>query len=87
MFVDLLKRLRPLRGIPIWARYAATAVIVLAFFAISYLIRGVDEAGHLPLFLMFMPSAILASFLFDRGSGFVAVGLSSLLGRPKRLQP
>jgi two-component system, sensor histidine kinase PdtaS len=80
MFVDLLKRLRVLRGIPLWVRYAATAILVLACFALRYLVGALDEPGHLPLFLMFVPAVIVASFLFDRGSGFFAVGLSSVVG-------
>jgi two-component sensor histidine kinase len=42
--------------------------------------EGVDDDSHLPLFLMFVPAVILASFLFDRGSGFFAVALSSVIG-------
>jgi two-component system, sensor histidine kinase PdtaS len=80
MLVELLRRLKPIRGLPIWLRYLATTIIVLACFGLRFLISGFDDYGHLPLFLMFVPAVIIASFLFDRGSGFVAVGLSAVLG-------
>ncbi len=80
MFVDLVKRLRPLRGLPVWVRYLLTALIVLACFAVRYALSAIEDPEHLPLFLMFVPSVILAAFLFDRGSGFLAVALSSVLG-------
>jgi two-component system, sensor histidine kinase PdtaS len=80
MLVELLRRLKPIRGVQIWLRYTATALIVLACFGLRYLIGGFDDYAHLPLFLMFVPAVILASFVFDRGSGFLAVGLSAILG-------
>jgi len=49
----------------------------LAFATPSF---GVDDEESLPLYLMFVPAVIISSFAFDRGSGFVAVGLSSVLG-------
>ncbi|MDQ4086877.1 MAG: DUF4118 domain-containing protein [Pseudomonadota bacterium] len=87
MFVEFLKRLEPLRGIPLALRYAATALIVLACFALRFLLGGLDQAEHLPLFLMFVPAVILSSFLFDRGSGFFAVALSSLVGTYFYVEP
>jgi two-component sensor histidine kinase len=42
--------------------------------------KEVDDGSHLPLFLMFVPAVIISSFLFDRGSGFFAVALSSIIG-------
>jgi two-component sensor histidine kinase len=80
MFADLLTRLRPIRRMPIWLRYAATAAIVMVCFGLRWLLQDVDESAHLPLFLMFVPAVIVSSFLFDRGSGFFAVALSSVIG-------
>lgn len=80
MFVDLVKRLRPLRGLPVWVRYLLTALIVFVCFVARYALGTIEDSEHLPLFLMFVPSVIFAAFLFDRGSGFLAVALSSVLG-------
>lgn len=80
MFVAWLKQLRPLRALPSWVRYGLTSLIVLACLAIRYSLERIDGPEHLPLFLTFMPAVIIASFLFDRGSGFFAVALSVLLG-------
>ncbi len=80
MFVTLLQRLRPLRGLPVWARYLATAFIVLCCFGLRYLLSGTGEGESLPLYLMFVPAVIVSSFAFDRGSGFFAVALSAVLG-------
>ena len=80
MFVEALKRLRPLRALPLWVRYFFTALIVIACFGLRYLLSGTTESENLPLYLMFVPAVILSSFLFDRGSGFFAVGLSAVLG-------
>lgn len=81
MFVDTLHRLQPLRSLPALVQYAAALVLVLAFFAIRYLLGGLDIAvGQLPLFLTFMPAVILSALLFDKGSGYFAVAASALLG-------
>jgi PAS domain S-box-containing protein len=80
MFVDWLKRLQPLRALPAWVRYGLTALIVLACLAIRYSLQQIEQPEHLPQFLMFMPAVIVASFLFDRGSGFFAVAFGALLG-------
>ena len=80
MFVTLLQRLRPLRGLPLWVRYLATALIVLCCFGMRYLLVGTGDPESLPLYLMFVPAVIVSSFAFDRGSGFFAVGLSAVLG-------
>jgi PAS domain S-box-containing protein len=69
----VLQRLRPVRGMPVWLRYLLTVVIVLACFLVRSLIPG---AQGYP-FLFFLPAIVLASFLFDRGSGFLATFVST----------
>ncbi|HZF93697.1 MAG TPA: DUF4118 domain-containing protein [Allosphingosinicella sp.] len=88
MQVEILQRLQPLRSLPIVVQYGATALIALAFFGLRYLLGGLDiERDQLPLFVLFMPAVVLASFLFNRGSGYVAVALGTALGLYFMLDP
>jgi PAS domain S-box-containing protein len=80
MLVRLMNRLHPLRGLPVWARYSLTALIVLGCLGVRHALGTIEDPHRLPLFMIFVPSVILASFFFDRGSGFLAVALSALLG-------
>lgn len=80
MLVEAITRFRPLRQLPAWARYGLTTVIVFVCFALRFAIGHFDDPQHLPLFMLFMPAVIAASFLFDRGSGLYAVVLSAALG-------
>jgi two-component sensor histidine kinase len=80
MFIELLQRLRPLRGLSIWVRYALTAVLVFGCFGLRLALEDLDDGPFLPLYLLFVPAVLIAAFFFDRGSAFFAVGLSSLLG-------
>lgn len=80
MFVRYLEQVGPLRGIPIWLRYLLTTGLVFACFAGRVALETADEPGHLPIYLLFVPAVVVASFLFDRGSGFFAVAVSALLG-------
>ena len=80
MFVELLQRLRPLRGLPLWARYGLTGLMVFGCFGLRLALEDLDEGAYLPLYLLFIPAVLLASFLFDRGSGLFALVLSGLLG-------
>ena len=72
--MQVLSQLLPRRPTPAWARYGATAVIVLIF--------GGFRLG-LPLrdspFLLFVPPVFIASLLFGRGCGFFATALGALL--------
>jgi len=66
---------RVTRGLPIAARYTATAFLVAASLAIeSALERSVS---NLPPHLFYLPAVIAAAGLFDRGSGLLAVALSA----------
>lgn len=81
MSVEILHRLQPLRSLPLAVQYGATALICLAFFGLRYLLDGLElEKGRLPLFVLFVPAVLLSAFLFDRGSGYFAVALSTSLG-------
>lgn len=80
MLAEMLRRLRPYRRWPTPVRYLATALMVLACFALRYWLGALDIPDNLPLYLVFMPAVLLASFMFDRGSGYFAVLLSAVLG-------
>jgi two-component system, sensor histidine kinase PdtaS len=81
MMVETLHRLQPLRSLPAPVQYGAAALIVLAFFALRFLLAGLDlDPGQLPLFLVFIPAVILAALLFDKGAGYFAVAASAVLG-------
>ncbi len=73
--VALLQRGEPLRTMPIWARYLVTTGIVLVCFEIRWL---VDDIYPYP-YLIFLPAVVGASFIFNRGSGFLATFLSGAL--------
>jgi two-component sensor histidine kinase len=74
MPVEILRRFQPLRRLPLVVQYAATALIAFAFFGAVYILAGPRLDPHeLPLFMLFTLAVILAAFLFDRGSGYVAV--------------
>lgn len=75
LMVEALARLRPIRGMPIWARYLLTLGIVLVFFAARAALTEVQGSP----FLLFLPAIVLSSFLFDRGSGLVATFFSTAL--------
>jgi two-component sensor histidine kinase len=88
MSVEMLQRLQPLRSLPLAVQYGASALIAFAFFGLRYLLGGLDvDAEQLPLFLIFIPAVVLAAFLFDRGSGYFAVAVSTALGLYFTLDP
>lgn len=81
MLVDTVHRLQPLRGLPRPVQFAAATAIVLAFFALRYLLLSLDvDQADLPLFLMFIPGVLISALLFDKGSGYFAVAVSAALG-------
>jgi two-component system, sensor histidine kinase PdtaS len=66
------------RGWPIWARYAITALIVLATLGFALLLpQNIPGAPFLP----FVLAIIICSALFDHGSGIAAVLLSAGLAK------
>lgn len=52
---------------------------MLVCHSLRYALERIEDPTHLPLFMVFLPAVIAASFLFDRGSGFFAVALSVVL--------
>ncbi|GAA0602384.1 hypothetical protein GCM10009416_45280 [Craurococcus roseus] len=68
---------RRTRAWPLWARYLATAAIVLAAIGFRWILLGPGE-GY-PYVVLF-PAVIAAGLVFDRGSSVVAVLLGALLG-------
>ena len=75
VLVALLQRGEPLRRMPVWTRYLITSVIVLVCFEARWLLDAVYPFPY----LVFLPSVVAASFIFNRGSGFFATFLSAAL--------
>jgi two-component sensor histidine kinase len=73
--LGLVRRLQTARRLPVWARYAATIGLVLLAFALRAALEGIY---HYP-FITFIPTFLLAAFLFGRGAGFAATLLSAAL--------
>ncbi len=75
LFVRFLRGAKPMRSLPLPARYGLTVLVVLVCFGIRY---ALGEAYPYP-YLVFLPGILFASFVFDRGSGFLATFLSAAL--------
>jgi two-component sensor histidine kinase len=73
--VETLLKFLPPPGQPRVTRYGAAAVLVAVFFLLS-LGAGV-AAGPFEFLFLILP-VLLASVLYDRGSGFLATGLGAL---------
>src|SRR4051794_7366510 len=73
---NLLVTLLPKEQYSVAVRYATTLMIV----AVATLLRLSldDELHHYPV-LLFIPAVFLSALLFDRGSGFLATGVSALI--------
>jgi two-component sensor histidine kinase len=69
---------------PIWARYAAATLVVLVALALRLWI-GNALPGY--PFILFFPAVIVASLLFNRGSGYYATLLSAVLAAYFLLEP
>ena len=65
-----------LRSLPLPARWGGSALLVCIAFGARYLLYGLTP--DLP-FLCFFSAVIVASVIFDRGSGFFAMALSAVL--------
>ena len=61
---------------PLIVRYGATAAMVLLTFALRLAIQ--DRGGPYQ-FILFVPAVVASGLLFDRGTGFFAVALSTAL--------
>lgn len=71
----LMERTRPLRRLPVAARYLLSVVVVGAFFALRLMLSALDGFPY----LLFFPAIILCAVVLDRGTGFFATVLSALL--------
>jgi two-component sensor histidine kinase len=71
--MELLLRLLP-GPLPVAVRYGITAFLVLLSFALRI---GIEERTGAYGFLLFVPAIVAAALLFDRGSGFLALILST----------
>lgn len=74
--MEHLLHLLPTRSQPLWVRYAVTTAIVLVCFLLQV---GVQYQSGFFAFFLFLPAIFLGAVLFDRGSGFYATFLSTLL--------
>ena len=72
----LFERLLPLRGMPVWVRYGAATLGVLLTLGLRMWLPA--PAGE-HAFIIFLPAVVLASVLFDRGTGIWAGVLSTLV--------
>ena len=75
LFIRFLRGVKPLRRFPLAARYGLTVLIVLICFGVRYALGEADPSPY----LLFLPAILFASFVFDRGSGFLATFLSAAL--------
>jgi two-component sensor histidine kinase len=73
--VEVLLKFLPSPGQPRGVRYSVTVVLVAVFFLFSFA-AGI-AVGPLEFLFLILP-VLLASVLYDRGSGFLATGLSLL---------
>ena len=74
--MENLLKLLPARPQPLLLRYGVSAGLVIVFFILRL---GAGEAVGQYSFILFVPPILLASIIFDRGSGFLATALSVLL--------
>jgi PAS domain S-box-containing protein len=72
----VVERLKPFERVPLWFRYVLAIALVLVFFAIRHSL-GATLNGY-PFLLFFLP-IIVSAALLGRGSGFVAVAVSTVL--------
>jgi Histidine kinase len=73
--METLLKFLPSAGLPIVVRYGTAAILVAVFFLLSFAAGTVF--GPYGYIILIVP-VVLASVLFDRGSGFFATGLSVL---------
>jgi two-component sensor histidine kinase len=73
--LHLVRRLRPLRRWPAWARYAGGLLLLLTALAVRLALEGVYQYP----FITFFPAVFLAASLFGRGPGLLAALLGGAL--------
>ena len=66
----------PAKPQPLLVRYGVSTAMVAICFG---LMRFVEVESGISSFFLFYPAIFLSALLFDRGSGFYAAGLSTVL--------
>jgi two-component sensor histidine kinase len=84
MAEQLLSRGFQLRGWPWWARYGASAILVIIALELHLLLASTLAAYP---FILFFPAVMIAALVFDRGSGLFATALSAALAAYFLLEP
>src|SRR4051812_5073033 len=72
---SLILEILPLERRPVLVRYAISGLFVLVAFLSRYVLGSAMQGSP---YLLFIPAVFASSLLFDRGSGFIATGLSAL---------
>ncbi len=74
--MEALLRLLPSKPQPLWVRYGSATLLVGVFFLLRV---GLHAATQQYAFFLMFPAIFLPAILFDRGTGFYASALSTLL--------
>jgi hypothetical protein len=77
--MERILRALPSKPQPLWIRYGVTTFLVLLCFL---LMKGVQDFSPIQGYFLLFPAIFLAAIVFDRGTGFYATGLSTLLLAP-----
>lgn len=81
MLIETVRRLQPLRELPVLLQYGPAFLVVLAFFSARLLPAARDGSlDWLVMLLMFGPAVLLAALLMARGAAFFAVVVATGLG-------
>jgi two-component sensor histidine kinase len=74
--MERILRALPSKPQPLWLRYSATTILV----ALSFLLmKAVQEFTPVQGYFLLFPAIFLTAIAFDRGSGFYATALSTVL--------
>ena len=74
--MERILRALPSKPQPLWLRYSATTILV----ALSFLLmKALQEFTPVQGYFLLFPAIFLAAVAFDRGSGFYATALSTVL--------
>ncbi len=81
MLLETVRRLRPLRELPVFLQYGAAFLVVLAFFSARLLPDARDGSlDWLVMLLIFGPAALIVALLMARGAALFAVVVALGLG-------
>jgi hypothetical protein len=74
--MERILRALPSKPQPLWLRYSATTILV----ALSFLLmKALQEFTPVQGYFLLSPAIFLAAVAFDRGSGFYATALSTVV--------